>query len=243
VLQYGENVFYRVHLAWGQAVAWQVGYGHPADERRTVNIEAKTFTPARQEVDYDTTAYVGGADNHLPGSRSDNHPDAAFATYPVEYQNRTVGNNGSLQAESIDGWYYLSVKLGYGTGGTAPGGGNVPVTLDVSVVGDPQPGPHYDGQAGSAVQIFGADGTPGAAGTTQAPSSAAGTATTTMSTTTGSGTGTASASTPPVGVGLAGARSKRSDDGLPWALFVLIPVALAGSVATAVFLRKARRSS
>ncbi|NUP48835.1 MAG: VWA domain-containing protein [Catenulispora sp.] len=240
VLQYGEDVFYRVHLSWGQALAWRVNYGQPADNR-TVNIEAKTFTPARQEVDADTTAYMGSP-NQLPG-QGGNHPDAAFATYPIEYQNREAGNNGTLQGESIDGWYYLAVKLGYGVGGgDQPGGGNVPVTLDVSVTGTAQPGPKYDTQAapgssggtGNAVQIFGGAGTPAAT----VPSNDASTS---MSATGSSGSG-AHPTTPTVNVGLSGASSKKSDGGIPWAVFVLAPVAVAASVAAGVFLRKARRA-
>lgn len=257
VLQYGEDVFYRVHLSWGQALAWKVEYGEPADERRTANMEAKLFTPARREVDSDSSAYTGGS-SQLPVQNT-GHPDGAFEMFPIEYQNRTVSNNASLQAESIDGWYYLSVKLGYGIGGNQAGGGNVPVTLDLSVVGNPQPGPHYDGQTGGTasggVQIFGPNGTPGAAdtgttgatGSTQTPSGAAGgTATGSTGSTgnpgTGTGTGTGGTTTPTANVRLAGAPSKKSGGGVPWAVFVLVPVAVAGCAATVVFLRKARRA-
>lgn len=251
VLQYGEDVFYRVHLSWGQALAWQVHYGQPADTRRTVNIEAKTFTPARQEVDADTTAYMGSP-NQLPG-QSGNHPDAAFATYPIEYQNRTAENNGTLQGESIDGWYYLAVKLGYGVGGSdQPGGGNVPVTLDVSVTGTAQAGPKYDTQAtagpsgggGDAVQIFGGGGGPDATVPSNAASAsgaASASATTSAGATGSSGSG-AHPTTPTVNVGLSGASSKKSDGGTPWAVFLLAAVAVAASVAAGVFLRKARRA-
>ncbi|GAA1980371.1 vWA domain-containing protein [Catenulispora subtropica] len=232
VLQYGEEVFYRVHLSWGQGLAWRVDYGQ-ADKRRTVNIEAKTFTPVRQQVDWDTSAYTGDG-SQLP-SAGGQHPDGAFATYPVEYRNRTA-SDGTLRGESLDGWYYLTVKLGYGIGGAdQPGGGNVPVTLDVAVVGSPQAGPRYEGQAaGSAtpaqaptpVEVFGGMGAPADSAATPPSSASSATATTKL----------------PVNVALTGTASKKSGGGTPWAVFVLAPVAVAGSVATVVFIRKARRS-
>jgi Ca-activated chloride channel family protein len=238
VLQYGEEVFYRVRLGWGQGLAWRVRYGQ-ADDSRTVNVEAKTFTPVRQQVDWDTTVYLGGGDQ-LP-VQNGAHPDGAFATYPVEYQNRT-SNDGTLSGESIDGWYYLTVKLGYGTtAANQPGGGDVPVTLDVSVVGAAQAGPHYAGQAASGatpVLIFGGSeipGSPVAVPATTGPASAG------ASTPTGSGATGTQPTAPVVNVGLTGT-SKKSGGGLPWEVFVLVPVAVAASFATGVFVRRARRT-
>ncbi len=40
------------------------------------------------------------------------------------------------------GWYYLAVKVGSNTG--LRKGASVPVTIDLTVAGEPEPGPTYE---------------------------------------------------------------------------------------------------
>lgn len=129
LLHYGEYVFYRVRLDWGQGLAYRVRYGD-VPERTIVNIETTLLSPFRAQVGWDTTAY-GGDPTKLPASSE------AIATLPIRYLNR----ENTERKQSVAGWFYIGVKLGKGRGEADPG--TVPVSVDLVVTGQPEPGPAY----------------------------------------------------------------------------------------------------
>ncbi|NEW30900.1 hypothetical protein GV790_30195, partial [Nocardia cyriacigeorgica] len=86
----------------------------------------------RAEIDSDTGAY-GGSEQVLPSGKE-------LATAPVRYLNREEG--GKLVAQSVAGWYYISVKAGQ-TVSPEKRAAPVPVELELTVTGDPEPGPQY----------------------------------------------------------------------------------------------------
>ncbi|WP_329000205.1 VWA domain-containing protein [Kribbella sp. NBC_00709] len=127
----GEELYYRVKLDWGQGLAYRVTYGAVPDAG-TTNIRTGLFSPVRSEIKFDTTAYTGTT-NILPSSGK------AIATPRTAYLNRNV-NDAVIRESSIDGWYYIVVKLGAPVAHEA---GGVPVTIDVAVAGDKVAGPAY----------------------------------------------------------------------------------------------------
>ena len=109
---YGEQLFYRVKLDWGQGLAYRITYGGVPDGE-TVNVATSLFNPVRDEIDSDTTAYTGNTMT-LP---FDGKP---IATTRVMYLNRE-GGAADIRKMAVDGWYYIMVKLG-----AADGAGGVP---------------------------------------------------------------------------------------------------------------------
>ncbi|WP_344213054.1 vWA domain-containing protein [Kribbella sancticallisti] len=136
-IYYGEELFYRVKLDWGQGLAYRITFGGRPDGK-TTNIRTGLFSPVRSEMRFDTTAYTG-VTKILP---TDGKP---IATPRVVYLNRNA-NNAQLRKAGVDGWYYLVAKLGAPSGNDAPGG--VPVTIDVAVAGDKVAGPEYGASTG-----------------------------------------------------------------------------------------------
>ncbi|MEV8376968.1 VWA domain-containing protein [Kribbella sp. NPDC056861] len=128
----GEELFYRVKLDWGQGLAYRVTYGAVPDGS-TSNIRTALFSPVRAEMKSDTTAYTGST-SIMPSNGK------AIATPRTAYLNRNAGD-ALLRKASVDGWYYIVVKLGAPSGDDQPGG--VPVTIDVAVAGDKAAGPEY----------------------------------------------------------------------------------------------------
>lgn len=134
-MYYGEELFYRVKLDWGQGLAYRVTYAGEAGAE-IVNIRTALFSPVRDEIDNDTTAYTGSTKT-LPANGK------PIATPRVVYLNRNA-NNSDLRRASIDGWYYITVRLGASTGLTGDGTtSGVPMTLDLAVAGDKVAGPQY----------------------------------------------------------------------------------------------------
>lgn len=148
LLQRGEIVYYRVRLDWGQGLAYRVRFGE-AERTMASNIRTELFSPLAEEIAMDTAAYLGDA-TVLP---FDGHP---LATVPVRYDNR----NGDLdqRRQSVAGWYYLAVKVGSNPG--LRKGASVPVTIDLTVAGEPEPGPTYENATDGGV--FGESGKPSA---------------------------------------------------------------------------------
>ncbi|MFB9903462.1 vWA domain-containing protein [Allokutzneria oryzae] len=136
-LQQGEFVFYRVKLNWGQGLAYRVRYDETPDRTTAniVNIETTLYTPFRSPIESDRTAYTGSASSLPTGNK-------AFATKPVRYNNRTANDSKDRMA-NIAGWYYISVKLGRALADTDKPRNAVPVHLDLTVAGEPEPGPDY----------------------------------------------------------------------------------------------------
>jgi Ca-activated chloride channel homolog len=138
-LQRAEFVFYRVRLDWGQGLAYRVRFaetpGRGLDNVSTV--ETHLYTPTREEIDSDFAAYTGTS-QVLPT----NHP--AVTTVPVRYGNRDA-DVVAVRPQSLAGWYYIAVQVGAVRSGdtAAP----IPVQLDLSVTGTPEPGPRYADEA------------------------------------------------------------------------------------------------
>jgi Ca-activated chloride channel family protein len=77
-----------------------------------------------------------------------------------------------LRKSSVDGWYYVVVKLGAPFGNQA---GGVPVTIDLAVAGDKVAGPAYGASTGETptptTETPSAASTPSGSGTTAAQGS------------------------------------------------------------------------
>ncbi|MEU7632446.1 VWA domain-containing protein [Nocardia sp. NPDC049220] len=142
-LRPGEFVFYRVRLDWGQGLAYQVRFG--GNGARGVdnvsNIRTTLYSPIRQEIGSDFSAYTG-TDHVLPSNKP-------MATVPIRYANRTA-TSLDARKESVGGWYYLAVKLG--STFTEKGDGTpVPIQLDLTVGGTRENGPVYSTGIGDGV--------------------------------------------------------------------------------------------
>ncbi|MEV0029369.1 VWA domain-containing protein [Nocardia sp. NPDC050793] len=146
-LRPGEYVFYRVRLNWGQGLAYRVHF--EANGKRGLdvisNIATTLYSPLGEEIDFDTAAYTGSA-GVLPTN------DPAMATAPIRYANRDA-NDSVVRKQSVAGWYYIAVKLG--STFTEGAGTPVPMRLDLTVAGNPEPGPAYT--TGKTGGIFGED--------------------------------------------------------------------------------------
>src|SRR5690606_6867022 len=143
LLQRGEIVYYRVRLDWGPGLAHRVRFEGVGD-RDTVNIRTGLFAPTAEEIEMDTAAYRG-SEKVLPTSAE------AIATVPIRYDNR---NGFDQREQALPGWYYLAVKVGPGSG--LRKGAPVPVTVELTVAGEPEPGPVYADAAEGGV--FGESG-------------------------------------------------------------------------------------
>ncbi|WP_280262339.1 vWA domain-containing protein [Nocardia abscessus] len=144
ILWQGEFVFYRVRLDWGQGLAYRVHYGGNGGRGldNISNIRTTLYSPIRQEIESDFSAYTG-TDTVLPTKD-------ARATVPVRYANRTA-DDIKARRQSVPGWYYIAVKVGstFEQGDAAP----VPIRLDLTVTGGREPGPTYS--SGVADGVFG----------------------------------------------------------------------------------------
>ncbi|WP_067861018.1 vWA domain-containing protein [Nocardia shimofusensis] len=145
VLRRGEIVFYRVRLDWGQGLAYRVHFS--GTDGGTSNIRTELYSPLAEDLAMHTTAFLGEEDS-LPRSGD------PISTAPVRYDNRT--GDFDLRKQSVAGWYYIAVKVGVNSGLRA--GSPVTVTIDLTVAGDPEPGPTYMNAIDSGV--FGETGGP-----------------------------------------------------------------------------------
>ncbi|WP_208026115.1 vWA domain-containing protein [Amycolatopsis acidicola] len=141
-LQRGEYVFYRVHLDWGQGLAYKVRFGQTGG-RGLDNLSAVTttlYSPYRDVIDRDYGSY-NGSESTLPNEK-------ALATVPVRYGNRNADVQ-SARSQSIAGTYYIAVQVGPTTdeGANQP----VPVTLELTVGGKQEAGPTYATAAGPGI--------------------------------------------------------------------------------------------
>jgi Ca-activated chloride channel homolog len=152
-ISFGEIVYYRIRVQWGQSLAYRVQY---RSDRflGSANVSSDLYSPARGTAAWDTNGYTGGGVQSLPSADRD-----AFATLPVRYRNREVGNDPDIyqhrSVQSVAGWYYISVKLGrnlFRSDGNPP----VSLTLTVSLTGTPEKGPEYANAAGD--DTFGSTG-------------------------------------------------------------------------------------
>ncbi|MFE1596088.1 VWA domain-containing protein [Nocardia sp. NPDC058705] len=135
-LQRGEFVFYKVKLDWGQGLAYRVRFletpGRGLDNVSPVT--STLYTPYRKEVDYDFSSYNGSPDT-VPSNKD------ALATPEVRYSNRDASER-EVSENALAGWYYIAVQAAptvQERGAVRP----VPIELDLSVTGTPEPGPTY----------------------------------------------------------------------------------------------------
>jgi Ca-activated chloride channel family protein len=135
-VQRGEFVFYRVQLDWGQGLAYRVRFGEtPGTGLRNLSpISTTVYTPSREEIDTANMAYTGSR-LVLPTT------DPALTTVPVRYNNRAA-DQVSVRTQSVAGTYYIAVQIGP-TAQDPQAAVGVPITLDVTVSGDKEPGPRY----------------------------------------------------------------------------------------------------
>jgi Ca-activated chloride channel family protein len=135
-VQRGEFVFYRVQLDWGQGLAYRVRFREtPGTGLRNLSPASTTvYAPSREEISRANLVYTG-SELVLPST------DPALTTAPVRYSNRTA-DDISVRTQSVAGTYYIAVQLGP-TADDPEAAGPVPITLDVTVSGDKEPGPRY----------------------------------------------------------------------------------------------------
>jgi Ca-activated chloride channel homolog len=135
-MQRGEFVFYRVQLDWGQGLAYHVRFEEtPGTGLRNLSPASTTvYAPSREEIGTSSMVYTG-RELVLPTN------DPAITTAPVRYSNRTADNN-AVRTQSLAGTYYIAVQLGP-TAQDPEAAAPVPIRLEVTVAGDPEPGPRY----------------------------------------------------------------------------------------------------
>jgi Ca-activated chloride channel family protein len=135
-VQRGEFVFYRVQLDWGQGLAYRVRFGEtPGTGLRNLSPASTTvYAPSREEIATAALVYTG-SELVLPTT------DPALTTAHVRYNNRTA-DDISVRTQSVAGTYYIAVQLGP-TAEDPEAAGPVPITLEVTVSGEAEPGPRY----------------------------------------------------------------------------------------------------
>ena len=153
-VQIGEQVFYRVRLAFGQRAAFTVevprnGSGFRAVQ--TYNVSVDTYGPDRSQVssaggDLSTTATVyEGTDPETIGQ----------FTAPVRYLNRDDPDAdlrrdlGPAQVEdtALAGYFTFGILVGTPGGDIRPGGvPALPMRISVQVKGTATSGPRYEGR-------------------------------------------------------------------------------------------------
>ncbi|MBD8868760.1 VWA domain-containing protein [Nocardioides donggukensis] len=137
----GETLIYAAELDWGQQLACEVTYGRsPAvDEALDFSeppVWLKLYSPTRGEIRGDPTANVR--------YRGDRAVSERATSVPVRHANRDA-DEPAYRTASIPGTYYCATYLG---ARPDTGGGEIPLTVTVDVLGEPTGAPAYD--AGSA---------------------------------------------------------------------------------------------
>lgn len=134
---FGEDRYFRVHLDWGQQLAFRFDTQKVDGIGQTDGVQSRVYgaSPVRQTLDDITQqsdvsfAFLGGIAGQLAGSTS----------YPVRWTDRQ-SNDSAVQPYAIDGDYYLIFTAGYGIDGAKAA---VPYTLTVDVTGTKEDGPVY----------------------------------------------------------------------------------------------------
>lgn len=127
----GETRYYRVHLAWGQRLAYQISipsFVTPGPDEQPTAVTA-IANPVRQIVAAEAEMQVLG-----PGEV------AGSTLAPVRYTNR-FAKDDDVKLCAIDGDYYLLFLATYQD--PKHQAAETPLTVTVSVVGQAQTGPHY----------------------------------------------------------------------------------------------------
>ncbi|MQA11927.1 MAG: VWA domain-containing protein [Pseudonocardiaceae bacterium] len=150
-VRYGEFVFYRVRVDWGQAVKYRVHLGASPVGGQT-RAATVLYSPSRQAFDTDAADYSGD-ELTLDGVVSDD----GVGGIPVRYLNRD-NLSADDQGPSLAGWYYIGFRLDPSARGSVD---QVPVTLDVSVAGDREAAPYRSDVFGAKRAAPTAADTPG----------------------------------------------------------------------------------
>lgn len=129
-LGFGDAVFFRVRLEWGQGMAYRVRLG-ASDGRAVANVKTVLYSPVRGSEfpsGRETTAYLGKSTTLGP-----------IAIPQVYHGNRTA--RGGTALAGLAGDYYIGVQLNPDArgAGTHP----VPFELAVHVDGEPVDPPAY----------------------------------------------------------------------------------------------------
>uniref|UniRef100_A0AAU3GRC0 Peptidase n=1 Tax=Streptomyces sp. NBC_01401 TaxID=2903854 RepID=A0AAU3GRC0_9ACTN len=147
-LEPGDSRFYRVPVAWGQQLFLRAQLANTTSDSSVFAVNGlrlALYNTARGLVADKSTGYRGA-----PAGTD-------LGTAPAAYANRFATGAEAESAMRFQGWYYVQVTL------DPKVSGSVPMTLNVGLQGDAQPGPPYDGDAAAAG--FGLDGAgPGAGG-------------------------------------------------------------------------------
>ncbi|MET7299618.1 hypothetical protein [Embleya sp. NPDC005575] len=120
----GEWAFYRVHLDWGQSLAFQTRVG---GGKQIIGVQTHFYNPIREQLAQDSW---GVHDTEHIFAKGQN----PFATRPVRFLNRS--DRQQEVADMLPGWYYIAVAA-QGEGESRP------LAVDVSVAGNKEPGPVY----------------------------------------------------------------------------------------------------
>ena len=111
-IYYGEELFYRVKLDWGQGLAYRVTFGGLPKARPPTSAPLCSARSAPRSSP--TPPPTPGSTEILPSGRK------PIATPRTAYLNRNAADQ-LVRKASIDGWYYLVVKLGTAFGGDSAG--------------------------------------------------------------------------------------------------------------------------
>ncbi|MBC6460572.1 vWA domain-containing protein [Actinomadura sp. HBU206391] len=138
-MHYGEFLFYKVRLGWGQALTYRLRYPDQPGGGPSAKVFSEMYAPSRKVLKAGTTYYSGQA--KTLDSPYLNERTGGLSTLPVQYRNREL-HDRRFTPYSVAGWYYFAVGLGTPVSGNTPPNA-IPVTMDVSVVGTPGRGPQY----------------------------------------------------------------------------------------------------
>ncbi|MBQ0983254.1 hypothetical protein KBZ10_01600 [Streptomyces sp. F63] len=139
-LEPGETLFYKVPVDWGRrlGVAAELAGAETAGGRVPHlggGVLLRLHNTARAPV-------------HDQGTAFDGQPKTlGFTTVPAAFGHRFSGT-AKVGEMCFAGWYYLSVGLTPEAAAYVKGG--LDLTLRLTVEGEPQPGPAYDGDAAAA---------------------------------------------------------------------------------------------
>lgn len=150
----GDTRFYRVHLAWGQRLAFTITPTKGTHRGRTdasvidPTCYTRIYNPVREwlnvssgfgtmnsDVNSGFSSSCGQDRDPLDGART----ASAAMIYPARYTNRR-DTDYSIGGYGLDGDYYLAVNLSYESDQPV---WTIPYVLSVKVVGKPERGPVY----------------------------------------------------------------------------------------------------
>jgi Ca-activated chloride channel family protein len=134
-LSTGETRYYRVHVGWGQRLAYTViVHRVPSAPHGIGEVQSAVATPVRENL---TLASTSNASRDFGG------PVATVLTgatlVPVAYANRN-SDRSDIRPYSLSGNYYLSVGMSYPVDARPF---RTPVSVTVQVLGRSAAGPHY----------------------------------------------------------------------------------------------------